>query len=188
MNKVFSNADEAIFDIPDNATIMFGGFGLCGIPENLIDALRRKGVKGLSCISNNAGIDDFGLGLLLNNGQINKMTSSYVGENAEFERRSDSDIVAHADRSLEVIDGRLVEVRFRGHRRHTVAARPRLNGSTTRTLVQPRAQTGATAVQLAGRWSEDNAEFRQAAFDQADVDRVIVPAPDELLCAIERVD
>ena len=87
MNKVFSNADEAIFDIPDNATIMFGGFGLCGIPENLIDALRRKGVKGLSCISNNAGIDDFGLGLLLNNGQISKMTSSYVGENAEFERR-----------------------------------------------------------------------------------------------------
>ena len=63
MNKVFSNADAAIFDIADNGTIMLGGFGLCGIPENLIDALKRKGVKDLTCISNNAGVDDFGLGL-----------------------------------------------------------------------------------------------------------------------------
>jgi 3-oxoacid CoA-transferase subunit A len=87
MNKVFANADAAIFDIKDNATIMLGGFGLCGIPENLIGALKRKGVKGLTCISNNAGVDDFGLGLLLKTRQIKKMMSSYVGENAEFERQ-----------------------------------------------------------------------------------------------------
>jgi len=87
MNKVFSNADEAIFDIADNKTIMLGGFGLCGIPENLIDALKRKGVKELTCISNNAGVDDFGLGLLLKTRQVKKMISSYVGENAEFERQ-----------------------------------------------------------------------------------------------------
>lgn len=87
MNKVFANADAAIFDIENNATIMLGGFGLCGIPENLIDALKRKGVKGLTCISNNAGVDDFGLGLLLKSNQIKKMMSSYVGENAEFERQ-----------------------------------------------------------------------------------------------------
>ena len=87
MNKVFADADAAIFDMNDNATIMLGGFGLCGIPENLIDALKRKGVKGLTCISNNAGVDDFGLGLLLKTRQIKKMMSSYVGENAEFERQ-----------------------------------------------------------------------------------------------------
>jgi 3-oxoacid CoA-transferase subunit A len=87
MNKVFANADEAIKDISDGATIMLGGFGLCGIPENCIDALVRKGVKQLTCISNNAGVDDFGLGLLLQTRQIKKMMSSYVGENAEFERQ-----------------------------------------------------------------------------------------------------
>lgn len=87
MNKVFSNADAAIFDIADNSTIMLGGFGLCGIPENLINALKRKGVKKLTCISNNAGVDNFGLGLLLQTRQIKKMMSSYVGENAEFERQ-----------------------------------------------------------------------------------------------------
>lgn len=87
MNKIFSNADEAIFDIENNATIMLGGFGLCGIPENLISALKRKGIKNLTCISNNAGIDDFGLGLLLKTKQVKKMMSSYVGENAEFERQ-----------------------------------------------------------------------------------------------------
>ncbi|MDX2002079.1 MAG: CoA transferase subunit A [Chitinophagales bacterium] len=87
MNKVIANADEAIKDIPDGATIMLGGFGLCGIPENCIAALVRKGVKGLTCISNNAGVDDFGLGLLLKTRQIKKMISSYVGENAEFERQ-----------------------------------------------------------------------------------------------------
>jgi len=87
MNKVFSNADDALHDIKDGATIMLGGFGLCGIPENSIDALRKKGVKQLTCISNNAGVDDFGLGLLLQTRQIKKMMSSYVGENEEFERQ-----------------------------------------------------------------------------------------------------
>ena len=87
MQKVVANADAAIADIPDNATIMLGGFGLCGIPENCIAALVRKGVKDLTCISNNAGVDDFGLGLLLKTRQIKKMMSSYVGENAEFERQ-----------------------------------------------------------------------------------------------------
>ncbi len=87
MNKVYKNAAEAIHDIPDGATIMLGGFGLCGIPENSILALRDKGVKDLVCISNNAGVDDFGLGILLKTRQVRKMMSSYVGENAEFERQ-----------------------------------------------------------------------------------------------------
>src|SRR4051812_32310537 len=87
MNKVVANADEAVKDIADNAVLMLGGFGLCGIPENTIVALIRKGVKGLTCISNNAGVDDFGIGLLLKTKQVKKMISSYVGENAEFERQ-----------------------------------------------------------------------------------------------------
>jgi len=87
MKKVFANADEAITDIPDGAVIMLGGFGLCGIPENSIAALKKKGIKKLTCISNNAGVDDFGLGLLLQTRQIKKMMSSYVGENEEFERQ-----------------------------------------------------------------------------------------------------
>jgi len=87
MNKVFANAAEAIHDISDGSTIMLGGFGLCGIPEKCIDALVQKGVGNLTCISNNAGVDDFGLGLLLKTRQIKKMMSSYVGENAEFERQ-----------------------------------------------------------------------------------------------------
>lgn len=87
MNKIFLNADEAIHDMADGNTIMVGGFGLNGIPENLIAALVRKGIKNLTCISNNAGVDDFGLGLLLKTRQIKKMMSSYVGENAEFERQ-----------------------------------------------------------------------------------------------------
>ncbi|HSZ35174.1 MAG TPA: CoA transferase subunit A [Puia sp.] len=87
MNKVFSNAREAVKDIKDGSTIMLGGFGLCGIPENSISALVETGVKNLTCISNNAGVDGFGLGLLLTTRQIKKMISSYVGENAEFERQ-----------------------------------------------------------------------------------------------------
>lgn len=87
MNKIVANAATAIADISDNVTLMLGGFGLCGIPENAIAALVDKGVKGLTCISNNAGVDDFGLGLLLQKRQIKKMISSYVGENAEFERQ-----------------------------------------------------------------------------------------------------
>ena len=87
MNKTVKNADEAIHDIADNVTIMLGGFGLCGIPENCITALVKKGVKGLTCISNNAGVDDFGIGLMLKTRQVKKMISSYVGENEEFERQ-----------------------------------------------------------------------------------------------------
>jgi 3-oxoacid CoA-transferase A subunit len=87
INKVVANADEALHDIADNVTLMLGGFGLSGIPENCIQALLRKGVKGLTCISNNAGVDDFGIGLLLKTRQVKKMISSYVGENAEFERQ-----------------------------------------------------------------------------------------------------
>lgn len=87
INKVVSGADEAVKDIFDGATLMVGGFGLSGIPENCISALRKSGVKNLTCISNNAGVIDFGLGLLLQTHQIKKMISSYVGENAEFERQ-----------------------------------------------------------------------------------------------------
>ena len=87
MNKVVADAGEAVKDIRDGARIMLGGFGLCGIPENCIAALVKKGVKNLTCISNNAGVDDFGIGLMLKQKQVKKMISSYVGENAEFERQ-----------------------------------------------------------------------------------------------------
>ena len=87
MNKTVKNADEAIKDIEDNMTLMLGGFGLCGIHENCIAAIVKKGIKGLTCISNNAGVDDFGIGLMLQQKQVKKMISSYVGENAEFERQ-----------------------------------------------------------------------------------------------------
>ncbi len=87
LQKVVSNADEAVKDMNDGAVIMLGGFGLCGIPENSINALVKKGVKNLTCISNNAGVDDFGIGLMLKTRQVKKMISSYVGENAEFERQ-----------------------------------------------------------------------------------------------------
>src|SRR6266545_150249 len=86
MDKTVANADEAIADLPEGATLMAGGFGLCGTPENLIAAIRRKGTKGLTVISNNCGDDDKGLGILLANGQVKKMVSSYVGENKIFER------------------------------------------------------------------------------------------------------
>ncbi len=87
MNKVFGSAAEAIADLPHGATLMAGGFGLCGIPETLIRALRDLGAKDLTIVSNNAGIDDFGLGMLLRTRQVRKMISSYVGENKEFERQ-----------------------------------------------------------------------------------------------------
>ncbi len=87
INKAVKNADEAIHDIIDNSVLMVGGFGLCGIPENLISALLRKKVKQLTCISNNAGVANFGLGLLLQERLIKKMISSYVGENEEFEKQ-----------------------------------------------------------------------------------------------------
>ncbi len=87
INKVVSSADEAVADVSDGATLVVGGFGLCGIPENLIAALRRLGVLNLTAVSNNCGVDDWGLGLLLGNRQIRRMVSSYVGENGEFERQ-----------------------------------------------------------------------------------------------------
>ena len=87
INKVIASAAEAVRDIPDGATLVVGGFGLCGIPENLIHALVERKTTGLTCVSNNAGVDDWGLGLLLQTKQIRKMVSSYVGENAEFERQ-----------------------------------------------------------------------------------------------------
>jgi 3-oxoacid CoA-transferase subunit A len=87
MNKVYKNAADSIAGIKDGAVIMLGGFGLCGIPENCIAALVKSGLKELTCISNNAGVDDFGIGLMLQQKQVKKMVSSYVGENAEFERQ-----------------------------------------------------------------------------------------------------
>src|SRR6187401_138265 len=87
MNKIFASAEEAIHDILDGQTIMLGGFGLCGIPENSISALVKKGIKQLTCIANNAGVDDFGIGLMLYQKQVKKMIASYVGENAEFEKQ-----------------------------------------------------------------------------------------------------
>ena len=87
MNKVFENATDAVKDIEDSAVIMLGGFGLCGIPENCIEALVEKNIKNLTCISNNAGIDDFGIGLMLKQKQLKRMIASYVGENTEFERQ-----------------------------------------------------------------------------------------------------
>src|SRR5215210_4084550 len=87
MNKVLPSAEAAVALIPDGATIMMGGFGLCGIPENLITALRARGTTGLTVVSNNAGIDDFGIGVLLKSRQVRKMIATYVGENKEFERQ-----------------------------------------------------------------------------------------------------
>lgn len=87
IDKVLASADEAVRDVPDGATLVVGGFGLCGIPENLIAALVRRKVKNLTVVSNNCGVDDWGLGLLLRTRQIRRMVSSYVGENAEFERQ-----------------------------------------------------------------------------------------------------
>jgi 3-oxoacid CoA-transferase subunit A len=98
MNKIVANADEAIRDIKDGATIMVGGFGLCGIPENLIDALARKAVKYLTIISNNAGVDDFGLGVLLRNRQVRKHIGTYVGENRLFE-----ELVLSGELDLELV-------------------------------------------------------------------------------------
>ncbi|NNF02755.1 MAG: CoA transferase subunit A [Bacteroidia bacterium] len=87
MKKVFKNAEEAVNDIQNGSVLMLGGFGLCGIPENCIKALVKMGISDLTCISNNAGVDDFGIGLMLQQKQVKKMISSYVGENAEFERQ-----------------------------------------------------------------------------------------------------
>lgn len=98
MNKVFPNAEATIYDINDGATVIVGGFGLCGIPENLIKALAKKGVKNLTTISNNAGVDDFGLGVLLQNRQVKKHIGTYVGENALFEK-----LVLSGELDLELV-------------------------------------------------------------------------------------
>ena len=87
IDKRVKNAEDAVKDIADNAVLMLGGFGLCGIPENCIQAILKKGIKNLTCISNNAGVDNFGIGMLLKSRQVKKMISSYVGENSEFERQ-----------------------------------------------------------------------------------------------------
>src|SRR6478735_5525456 len=87
MDKIVPGADEVVAHIPDGATLMVGSFGLCGVPEDLIQALHRRGTRNLTVISNNAGVDQFGLGILLHSRQIKKMISSYVGENREFERQ-----------------------------------------------------------------------------------------------------
>lgn len=105
IDKRVATALEAVSDIPDGAHLAVGGFGLCGIPEHLIAALARRGVKDLTCYSNNAGVDDFGLGILLRNRQIRKMVSSYVGENAEFERQ-----FLHGELEVELVpQGTLAE-------------------------------------------------------------------------------
>ena len=104
-SKIFKNAAEALQGITDDMTIIFGGFGLCGLPENCIAEIVKKEIKGLTCISNNAGVDDFGLGLLLKKRQIKKMIASYVGENAEFERQ-----LLHGELEVELIpQGTLAE-------------------------------------------------------------------------------
>lgn len=105
MNKVYSCANDAVHDIPHGATLMVGGFGMCGVPVNLIDALKHKGVTDLTVISNNAGTDGFGLGLLLETGQIKKVIGSYVGENRLFES-----LVLGGELDLELIpQGTLAE-------------------------------------------------------------------------------
>ncbi len=105
MDKTVRNADEAVADIPDGAMLMMGGFGLCGIPENLIAALRRKGTRNLTIVSNNAGVDDFGIGLLLQTRQVKKMISTYVGENKLFE-----ELVLKGELEIELVpQGTLAE-------------------------------------------------------------------------------
>ena len=131
MNKVVANADEAIRDIQDGAVLMVGGFGLCGIPEELIEALARKGVKNLTTISNNAGVDDYGLGKLLQAGQIKKHIGSYVGENKPFERM--------------VLDGTLeLELNPQG----TLAERIRAGGAGIPAFFTP---TGAGTIVAEGK-------------------------------------
>jgi len=135
MKKVFSNADEAIFDIPDGATVMFGGFGLCGIPENLIAAMVRKGVRNLTTISNNVGVDHWGLGLLLEAGQIKKHIGTYVGENKFLE-----DLVLTKELDLELVP------------QGTFAERIRAGGAGIPAFFTP---TGVGTVVAAGKEMRD---------------------------------
>lgn len=129
--KVYPNADEAIFDLQDGSSILLGGFGLCGIPENLIGAVKKRGTKELTCISNNAGVADFGLGLIMANKQIKKMIASYVGENPVFEK--------------QFLDGELeVELTPQG----TLAERIRAGGAGIPAFFTP---TGAGTIVAEGK-------------------------------------
>jgi 3-oxoacid CoA-transferase subunit A len=148
INKVVSSAEEAIKGLTDNMTVMFGGFGLCGIPENAITAIRSKGTKGLTCISNNAGVDGFGLGILLESRQVKKMISSYVGENDEFER--------------QMLSGELeVELIPQG----TLAERCRAAGAGIPAFFTPAGYGTEVALGKEVRWFNDKPHLLEMAFD-----------------------
>lgn len=148
INKVVSGAEEAIQGLKDDMTVMFGGFGLCGIPENAIAAIRSKGTKGLTCISNNAGVDGFGLGVLLESRQVKKMISSYVGENDEFER--------------QMLSGELeVELIPQG----TLAERCRAAGAGIPAFFTPAGYGTEVALGKEVRWFNDKPHLLELAFD-----------------------
>lgn len=148
INKVVTSAEAAIEGIQDGMTLMFGGFGLCGIPENAIAAVRRSGVKGLTCISNNAGVDGFGLGLLLATRQVTKMISSYVGENDEFER--------------QMLSGELeVELIPQG----TLAERCRAAGAGIPAFFTPAGYGTEVAIGKEVRWFNGKPHLLEHAFD-----------------------
>jgi 3-oxoacid CoA-transferase subunit A len=148
INKVITDIDAAISELSDGMTVMFGGFGLSGIPENAIQAIRRKGTKNLTCISNNAGVDDFGLGFLLQNKQIKKMISSYVGENAEFER--------------QMLSGELeVELIPQG----TLAERCRAAGMGIPAFFTPAGYGTEVAIGKEVRWFNGKPHILEHAFD-----------------------
>ena len=148
LNKQVANAKQAIDGIESGMTIMFGGFGLCGIPENSIAAIQRQGSKDLTCISNNAGVDGFGLGVLLEGRQVKKMISSYVGENEEFER--------------QMLSGELdVELIPQG----TLAERCRASGAGTPAFFTPAGYGTEVAEGKEVRWFNDKPHILEHAFD-----------------------
>ncbi len=148
INKVVSSAEAAIEGLKDEMTVMFGGFGLCGIPENAIAAVRTKGAKGLTCISNNAGVDGFGLGVLLESRQVKKMISSYVGENDEFER--------------QMLSGELeVELIPQG----TLAERCRAAGAGIPAFFTPAGYGTEVALGKEVRWFNNKPHLLELAFD-----------------------
>ncbi len=148
INKVVSGAEEAIQGISDGMTVMFGGFGLCGIPEHAIAAVRKRGTKDLTCVSNNAGVDGFGLGVLLENKQVKKMISSYVGENDEFER--------------QMLSGELdVELIPQG----TLAERCRAAGAGIPAFFTPAGYGTEVAIGKEVRWFDGKPHLLEHAFD-----------------------
>ncbi|HAQ69444.1 CoA transferase subunit A [Salibacteraceae bacterium] len=150
INKVVKNAEEALEGIANDMTVMFGGFGLCGIPENAIAAIRKKGTKNLTCVSNNAGVDGFGLGVLLESRQVKKMISSYVGENDEFER--------------QMLSGELeVELIPQG----TLAERCRAAGAGIPAFFTPAGYGTEVALGKEVRWFNDKPHILEHAFDAA---------------------